>query len=57
MKTLIVTTLASLTAVPALAHPGAHMHPHGQEPSLLLLMGLGFVLTAAAIAVKRALSK
>ena len=56
MKTLI-SALAMPTAAPALAHPGVHVHPHGQEPSLLLLMGLGFVLTAAAIAAKPALGK
>lgn len=47
--TLIVTAFA---ASPALAHGGAHLHPHGYETPLLV-MGLGLIALAGALAYKR----
>ena len=46
----IATTLAS--AGPALAHPGAHIHPHEVNP-LPVLLGLA-VTALAALAMWRA---
>lgn len=53
MKPLF-TSLAILAAAPALAHPGVHMHPHGQEPSLWLPIGLALVLLAAVLGIRQA---
>ncbi|MEE4237157.1 MAG: peptidase M23 [Anderseniella sp.] len=47
MTRLMIAAAASLFATPALAHDGAHLHPHGTELVWsLLAMGL-----AAACAV------
>jgi uncharacterized RmlC-like cupin family protein len=50
ITTGLATTLA--TAVPALAHPGAHVHPHA-ESALPVLLGLA-VIAFAALALWRA---
>ena len=42
--TALATTLA--TTAPALAHPGAHVHPHG-ESALPVLLGLAVIAFAA----------
>lgn len=48
-----LTTLAALlAAAPALAHDGAHLHPHGFEAAL----ALGLVVAGAvAVVLKRSL--
>ncbi|WP_299742824.1 LPXTG cell wall anchor domain-containing protein [uncultured Tateyamaria sp.] len=52
MKTPLVTLAALLPiAAPALAHPGAHAHPHGSEP-WIVVMGLALI-AGAALAVWR----
>lgn len=47
MKTILTAALASLTALPALAHNGAHAHPHGAEGAIALmalaLIGAGYL--------------
>ncbi|MGG7566035.1 peptidase M23 [Rhodovulum sp. DZ06] len=43
MKTLAATAAAILSAAPALAHDGAHMHPHGAEA------GPGAILASLAL--------
>jgi hypothetical protein len=49
MKTISYTTLATLFAdSPALAHGGAHLHPHGFEN---LTMGLALIAVAGAAAL------
>lgn len=37
MKTLLIA-LATLAASPAVAHEGAHVHPHGSEAWLALVL-------------------
>ncbi|MBY5931775.1 LPXTG cell wall anchor domain-containing protein [Tateyamaria omphalii] len=39
-------------ATPALAHPGAHAHPHGSEP-WIVAMGLALIAVAAVIMWRR----
>ncbi len=47
MRTLTVTLAALLPmATPALAHPGAHMNPHGSEPWIVIMSVLLIVATA-----------
>ena len=47
-KTLIA--LALFTAAPALAHDGAHMHPHAEDPAWgAILLGLAIALVAAQL--------
>ncbi|MDO6522798.1 peptidase M23 [Shimia thalassica] len=46
MKTLLAT-IATLSAAPALAHSGAHMHPHASDPSWVPLL-LAMASAAAA---------
>lgn len=50
MKKLITTGAALLTAAPALAHPGSHMHPHGAESWLSLLPAVALIAVAGLIA-------
>ena len=50
----VFASLAGLAAAPALAHPGVHVHPHGQEPSLWLPIGLALVLVAAVLGIRQA---
>ena len=60
MKHLILSLIpiAMLAAGPAVAHPGTHVVPHGQEPSLLAVMlGLGLASAFAGFAVRRAAVK
>ncbi len=49
MKTLIAAAI-SLTATSAIAHEGAHMHPHGMESAwgyaLVALLATGATLLA-----------
>ncbi|MEJ5216755.1 hypothetical protein WG622_00750 [Cognatishimia sp. D5M38] len=48
MKTITYATFATLfLAAPALAHSGAHLHPHGFEN---LNMGLALIAAAGAAA-------
>ncbi|MGJ8604607.1 MAG: hypothetical protein ACSHXH_10820 [Marivita sp.] len=42
-----------LTAGPALAHPGAHVHPHDGAHWLTLVSALALVAVAAGLAVTR----
>jgi hypothetical protein len=46
MKKLLSTLAAALIAAPALAHPGAHVHPHG-DVAVPVLAGLALVAAAA----------
>ncbi|WP_189368945.1 LPXTG cell wall anchor domain-containing protein [Tateyamaria omphalii] len=53
MKTPLVTLVALFPmATPALAHSGAHAHPHGSEP-WIVAMGLALVVGAALVAWRR----
>lgn len=45
MKILPLTAVSALVAAPALAHGGAHLHPHGVE---LTVAGLA-ILSAALL--------
>ncbi|GHF40983.1 hypothetical protein [Seohaeicola zhoushanensis] len=49
--------LAGLAATPALAHPGAHLHPHGSGDWLALVMGLAVVAAAGGLAYARSRSR
>ena len=53
MKTPIaaLTALMAMTA-PALAHSGAHAHPHGSEP-WIVAMGVALIAVAALVAWRR----
>lgn len=52
MKTITYATFATLfMAAPALAHSGAHLHPHGFEG---LTMGLALIALAGGVALVRA---
>ena len=46
MKRFALAPLATLMAGPALAHGGAHMHPHGYESILAAIAVIG---VAAAV--------
>ncbi|MGH1416543.1 MAG: peptidase M23 [Pelagimonas sp.] len=46
MKTLTFTAVSALIATPALAHGGAHLHPHGVEP---MVAGLAILSVALLI--------
>lgn len=49
MKHLHALALAStFTAGPALAHGGAHVHPHGAETWIALAIAAGIVAIAAS---------
>lgn len=45
MKPILVAIVPGLAAVPALAHSGAHVHPHSAEG---WIVGLGLLLIGAA---------
>ena len=47
MKTLIAT-FVTLSAAPALAHSGMHIHPHAGDASWLPLLAGGLLTVAAA---------
>ncbi|MCB5200088.1 hypothetical protein LGQ03_12635 [Loktanella sp. TSTF-M6] len=51
MKHLSLTIAAILAASPALAHGGAHIHPHGMEIPLSLMGGI--IALAAYLAWRR----
>ncbi len=48
MKRTLLTFAATLTALPALAHSGAHMHPHA-DSAVPVLLGLVVIAAGAAI--------
>lgn len=54
MKTVLATALA-LAAVPAMAHDGAHMHPHGLESVWLyaLVALVASAVTSLAVRARR----
>ncbi|WP_299655310.1 LPXTG cell wall anchor domain-containing protein [uncultured Tateyamaria sp.] len=53
MKTPLITLATlPLMAAPALAHSGAHAHPHGSEP-WIVVMGLALIVVAALVAWRR----
>ncbi|MEM8653136.1 MAG: hypothetical protein AAGF36_00205 [Pseudomonadota bacterium] len=53
MKTLLIRLFALWPmAGPALAHPGAHTHPHGSE-AWIVLMALALVVGTALVAWRR----
>ena len=52
MKKLI-TVAAAVLATPALAHDGAHLHPHGTESWLALLPAVALIATALLIWSRR----
>lgn len=55
MKTTTYTILATLfAAAPALAHNGAHLHPHGFEG---LLVGCAVIAVAGGMALAKARMK
>ena len=41
------------TATPALAHSGAHLHPHEANSALPLLAGIGVIAGAVVLALLR----
>ena len=48
-----LTLLALILPVAALAHPGAHPHPHGVEYGWIIAALVGFAGGAVAMAVVR----
>lgn len=53
MKTPLIALAVLLPlAGPALAHPGAHLHPHGSEP-WVVFMGLALIVGAALVVWRR----
>lgn len=44
---------AALTAVPALAHDGAHLHPHGSDATLLGLLAALVAVGAVGWTLRR----
>lgn len=54
MKTTVpLAALTALTlAAPALAHEGAHLHPHGIGAGTLLLLGSVIAAGLVAVAIK-----
>ena len=46
--------LLTIVAVPASAHPGAHVHPHDGSSWLLIVAALGAIAVAARLAVSTA---
>ncbi|WP_417724303.1 hypothetical protein [Salipiger sp.] len=51
---ILSLTLAALAATPALAHSGAHLHPHDGASWLVIAAALGVVALAARMALVRA---
>lgn len=43
----------ALTASPALAHSGAHLHPHGAGNWLTVALALGLIVLAAVLMVRK----
>ena len=52
MKTLSLLPMLTI-ASPALAHGGAHIHPHAANSWLPLVLGLAAILGAMALAYAR----
>lgn len=53
MKTPLIPLAALLSmTTPALAHTGAHAHPHGSEP-WIVAMGLALIIGVALVAWRR----
>lgn len=53
MKKLAIA-LFTLTAAPALAHSGAHIHPHSTDPVwIVMLSGLALAAGAAVVWARR----
>lgn len=52
MTRMLAPALA-LTSTPALAHSGAHLHPHGAGNWLTVVLGLAVVALATALMVRR----
>lgn len=50
-RTALSLVIAVGSASPALAHPGAHIHPHG-ESLLPVLAGLAIIALAAIVAMR-----
>ncbi|MFC3616195.1 hypothetical protein ACFORG_20840 [Lutimaribacter marinistellae] len=42
-----------VTAGPALAHPGVHLHPHGAGDWMTVAIGLAFTALAVFLVVRR----
>lgn len=54
MKQLFVTLPLVLIAAPVLAHSGAHIHPHADDPSWLpVILGSVAISVAALIWVRK----
>ncbi len=53
MTRLFPLTAALLAAGPALAHPGAHLHPHDGASWLAVAGGLAVIALAGGLAVAR----
>lgn len=52
MTRMLVPAFA-LTASPALAHSGAHLHPHGAGNWLTVALGLGLIGLAAVLMARK----
>ncbi|MBF9042677.1 peptidase M23 [Rhodobacterales bacterium HKCCE4037] len=52
MTRLLPVALA-LVATPALAHPGAHLHPHGGESWLIIALALALATVATILIARR----
>ncbi|MDA7427995.1 hypothetical protein PGB28_05965 [Primorskyibacter aestuariivivens] len=53
MTPKILGLMAAVSATPALAHSGAHLHPHGSGDWLTVALALGLIALAAAIWVRK----
>jgi len=53
MKTVIASLGLTLCALPAAAHNGAHLHPHGAEIGLPALAFALAAIAAAGVAIYR----
>ena len=53
MKQFLLTTFVSLAAVPALADPGLHHHPHGISAGWIVLAAVLVASPVVALALKR----
>ncbi|GAB5439256.1 hypothetical protein [Falsiruegeria mediterranea] len=50
----VLTPIAALTAMPALAHSGAHLHPHGSESWLAVVLAAVVVIGTIVLVRARA---
>ena len=53
MKQIILTSIASLAAVHALADPGLHHHPHGISAGWIVAAAVLIASPVAALVLKR----